>query len=32
MQANGAIDGPIESIASQINIITPYNIPAQPVH
>ena len=31
MQANGAIDGPIESIASQINIITPYNIPSQPV-
>jgi LacI family transcriptional regulator len=32
MQANGAIDGPIGSVASQINIITPYNIPAQPVH
>ena len=32
MQANGAIDGPIESIASQINIITPYNVPSQPVH
>jgi len=31
MQANGAISGPIESIASQINVITPYNIPAQPV-
>lgn len=30
MQANGAIDGPIESIASQINIITPYNVPFQP--
>src|SRR6476620_7674653 len=30
MQANGAIDGPIESIASQINIITPYNLPSQP--
>ena len=28
MQANGAIDGPIESIPSQINIITPYNVPA----
>ena len=32
MQANGAIDGPIESIASQINVITPYSIPAQLVH
>jgi LacI family transcriptional regulator len=31
MQANGAISGPIESIASQINVITPYNIPSQPV-
>jgi LacI family transcriptional regulator, galactose operon repressor len=31
MQANGAIDGPIESVASQINIITPYNVPSQPV-
>lgn len=30
MQANGAIDGPIESIASPINVITPYNVPAQP--
>jgi len=29
MQANGAIDGPIESIASQINVITPYSIPTQ---
>jgi len=28
MQANGAIEGPIESIASHINIITPYNIPS----
>ena len=32
MQANGAIDGPIESVASQINVITPYSIPAQLVH
>jgi LacI family transcriptional regulator len=32
MQANGAIDGPIDSIASQINIITPYNVPTQPVY
>lgn len=31
MQANGAIDGPIESIASQISIITPHNIPSQPL-
>jgi LacI family transcriptional regulator len=31
MQANGAIDGPIESVASQINVVTPHNIPAQPV-
>jgi LacI family transcriptional regulator, galactose operon repressor len=30
MQAHGAIDGPIESVASQINVITPYNVPAQP--
>lgn len=30
MQANGAIDGPVESVASQINIITPYNVPSQP--
>ena len=29
MQAHGAIEGPIESIASQINVITPYNVPAQ---
>jgi LacI family transcriptional regulator len=27
MQANGAIDGPIESIPSQINITTPFNLP-----
>lgn len=32
MQANGAIDGPIESIPSQINVITPHNVPAQPMH
>ena len=32
MQASGALDGPIESVASQINIITPYNVPSQPVH
>ena len=32
MQANGAIDGPIESVASQINVITPYNVPFQPIH
>lgn len=31
MQANGALDGPIESIASQINVVTPYNIPTQPL-
>ena len=27
MQAQGAIDGPIESVRSPIHIITPYNIP-----
>lgn len=27
MQAGGAIDGPIESIPSQINITTPFNVP-----
>jgi len=27
MQAQGAIDGPIESIPSPIHIVTPYNIP-----
>src|SRR3954471_7347414 len=32
MQASGAIDGPIESIASQINVVTPYNVPTQPGH
>ncbi|HET7398127.1 MAG TPA: LacI family DNA-binding transcriptional regulator [Intrasporangium sp.] len=32
MQASGAIDGPIESIPSQINVITPYNVPSQPLH
>lgn len=31
MQAHGAIEGPIESVASQIDIITPYNVPAQPL-
>lgn len=31
MQANGAVDGPIESIPSQINVITPYNVPSQPL-
>jgi LacI family transcriptional regulator len=29
MQANGAMDGPIESVPSQINVITPYNVPWQ---
>jgi LacI family transcriptional regulator len=28
MQAQGAIDGPIESVRSPIHIVTPYNIPA----
>ncbi len=28
MQANGAIDGPIASLPSQINITTPFNVPA----
>ena len=28
MQANGAIEGPIESTPSQINITTPFNVPA----
>ncbi len=28
MQANGAIKGPIESSPSQINITTPFNVPA----
>ena len=30
LQAQGAIDGPIESVRSQIHIVTPYNIPALP--
>ena len=30
MQAQGAIDGPIESVPSPIHIVTPYNIPAPP--
>ncbi len=29
MRANGALDGPVESAPSQINVITPYNVPAQ---
>jgi LacI family transcriptional regulator len=28
MQAQGAIDGPIESVRSPIHVVTPYNIPA----
>lgn len=28
MQAQGAIDGPIESFRSPVHIVTPYNIPA----
>jgi LacI family transcriptional regulator len=31
MQAQGAIDGPIESVRSPIQIVTPHNIPAMPV-
>ena len=27
MQAQGAIDGPIESVRSPIHVVTPYNIP-----
>jgi LacI family transcriptional regulator len=30
MQAQGAIDGPVESVPSPIHIVTPYNIPAPP--
>jgi LacI family transcriptional regulator len=30
MQAQGAIDGPIESVRSPIHIVTPYNIPPPP--
>jgi LacI family transcriptional regulator len=30
MQAQGAIDGPIESVRSPIHIVTPYNIPTLP--
>jgi LacI family transcriptional regulator len=30
MQAQGAIDGPIEPVRSPIHIVTPYNIPAPP--
>jgi LacI family transcriptional regulator len=31
MQASGGIDGRIESSPSQINVVTPYNIPIQPI-
>jgi LacI family transcriptional regulator len=30
MQAQGAINGPIESVRSPIHIVTPYNIPVPP--
>jgi len=30
MQAQGAIDGPIESVPSPIQVVTPYNIPMLP--
>jgi LacI family transcriptional regulator len=30
MQASGGIDGRIESEPSQINVVTPYNVPSQP--
>lgn len=30
MQAQGAIDGPLESVRSQIQIVTPFNIPTMP--
>jgi LacI family transcriptional regulator len=30
MQAQGAIDGPIESVRSPIHIVTPYNMPTLP--
>ena len=30
MQAQGAIDGPIESVRSPIQVVTPYNIPTLP--
>ena len=30
MQAHGAIDGPIDSVPSPIQVVTPYNIPAPP--
>ena len=32
MQAQGAIDGPVESVPSPIHVVTPYNIPALPTH
>lgn len=30
MQAQGALDGPIESLRSPVHVVTPYNIPALP--
>ena len=30
MQAQGAIDGPIESVRSPVHIVTPYNLPGPP--
>ena len=30
MQAQGAIDGPIESVPSPVHVLTPYNVPARP--
>ena len=30
MQASGGIEGRIETIPSQINVVTPYNVPLQP--
>jgi LacI family transcriptional regulator len=29
MQAHGAIDGPIESVRSQISVVTPFNVPVR---
>jgi LacI family transcriptional regulator len=31
MQTSGGIDGRIESTPSQINVVTPYNVPSEPV-
>lgn len=31
MKAHGAIDGPIQSVPSQIDVVTPFSIPAMPV-